>query len=340
MTHSASDATTERKLILIEFPGLNNNALFSSGSRDNVLEPFIFLRSRLFEHGADLQTADDHQVSSAHAVWFWDVPAPAPTLVQRIRHRKPTRDLLGECLRAGLRERLVLFLGEPAVVAPQNDDPSRWADFGTVFTWRDDLVATMRFTKFLLPLPADVPGSPRVPFGSRRLLVNISSNKHSVHPGQLYTARRDVIRYCEQAIPKEFALYGQGWDRPGESFPSYQGAPRHKWDVLPSFRFALAYENMAALGYVTEKVFDVLRAGVVPVYLGAPNIATYVDPQAFIDRREFGSDADLVSFLRSIDEATYRRYRSAAIDYLASSRFERFLPPAFAETVISNTGLS
>lgn len=333
--------TSGRRQVLLEFPGLSDGRLFSPGARDNVSEPFIYLRSRLRDQGYELATADDHPIVDAHAVWFWDVPARPSSRLLGIRRRSTPRDLLGECLRAGMHDELAVFLGEPPVVLPRNDDPRRWRDFGTVFTWRDDVAATRGFVKFLLPVPTTFPIVPDPPFAKRRLLVNISSNKRSSHPDELYSVRRATIRYCERSIPHDFALYGVGWDAPGESFPSYRGSPRHKWDVIPQFRFALAYENMAAApGYVTEKIIDAMRAGAVPVYLGAPNVEEYVDVEAFIDRRQIGSDEEMVRFLCDVDEATYLRYRAAARDYLISARFEKFLPRAFADTVIAHAGLS
>lgn len=332
--------TSSRKQILFEFPGLGGGRLFSEEARDNVLEPFSYLRTRLRDLGYELATADDHPVAGAHAVWFWDVPAPPGSALLRIRRRSSSRDLLGECLRAGMHERMAVFLGEPPVVIARNDDPRRWRDFSTVFSWRDDLAATEGFVKFLLPVPATFPEVPDPPFSERRLLVNISSNKRSSDPRELYSVRRAEIRYFERFMRHDFALYGIGWDAPGESFPSYRGSPRHKWDVLPQFRFALAYENTAGVpGYVTEKIFDAMRSGVVPVYLGCPNIEEYVDAEAFIDRRRIGSDAELARFLADVDEGTYLRYREAAREYLKSARFERFLPRAFADTIIDHSEL-
>jgi hypothetical protein len=91
----------------------------------------------------------------------------------------------------------------------------------------------------------------------------------------------------------------------------------------------------AAPGWVSEKIFDCLRAACVPVYWGAPNIAGSVDAEAFIDRNRFGSDEELAAHLVSMTEGEWTGYRSAALRYLASERFARFLPDAFAVTVLS-----
>ena len=144
----------------------------------------------------------------------------------------------------------------------------------------------------------------------------------------------------ESAIPRQFALFGPGWDSDGNTYRSYEGTPRHKWEVYPYFRFGLCYENMVgAAGYVTEKIFDCKRAGAVPVYLGAPNIADYGDQEVFVDRRQIRSDAELVSHLCGVDEMTFKRYREAARSYLAGPAFRRFLPESFADAILGPLGL-
>src|SRR5260221_513096 len=109
-----------------------------------------------------------------------------------------------------------------------------------------------------------------VPFSEKRLLVNISYNKYSSQPGELYSARREAIGYFERHRPDDFDLYGVGWlgtqtlrgsSGRGERHPSYRGAVTNKWDVLPRYKFSLCYENSRDQpGCVTEKIFDCLRS--------------------------------------------------------------------------------
>jgi len=51
--------------------------------------------------------------------------------------------------------------------------------------------------------------------------------------------------------------------------------PAAKGGELRRHLFALAFENSNVAGYVTEKYFQCLAAGTVPVYLGAPNIGSF-----------------------------------------------------------------
>jgi hypothetical protein len=46
-------------------------------------------------------------------------------------------------------------------------------------------------------------------------------------------------------------------------------------------------------GYITEKIFDCLYAGTIPLYLGAPDILKYVPADVFVDCRKYSSWTDM-----------------------------------------------
>ncbi len=342
------EVTRARQPILFDFPGLGQGRLFEPHARDSVTEPFIYLRDRLREHGYELVTADVAPAIEPAQVWFWDVPRPSPPrwmgVVPRSWRRRgtDTDTLLRERIRVGTG-RLVLFIGEPPVVRPDNWVAATHRPYSTILTWSDQLVDGVRYRKFRMPLPTKYPRIAGPPFRMRRLLVNISANKHSDHPMELYSARRRTIRYFEREFPDGFALYGAGWDQLASKEPqyrSYRGALDHKWKIYSEYRFGLCYENMRdEPGYVTEKLFDCARAGSVPIYWGAPNIDSYVDPAVYVDRRMFSSDRDLAAFLSEMGESEHRTYLEAAQDYFRTERFAAFLPPAFAATVLEATRL-
>jgi hypothetical protein len=339
------------KRILIDMPGMGDGRLFSPASRDNCCQPFIYLRNSLRVRGYALETLDERNIEGSEAVWFWDVPdmrTPPPASARfvrnlaeslRLRRRAPVRPTpYDRCVAAGLSDRMVLFLGEPPVVLPRNWDPAIHQSFRTIFTWHDAYVDGKRFHKFFWPQTSQFPKVVDVPFSDRKLLVNISGNKSSDHPQELYTARRDTIRHFEQHHPADFDLFGLGWNdpqTPEARYPSYRGTVTHKWDVYPRYRFGVCYENMEGEpGWVTEKIFDCMRAGCVPIYWGAPNIDAFVDAGTFVDRRRFASDAALAEFLLAMSEGEHASYRRAIHAYLESDRFAAFLAPAFAANII------
>lgn len=243
------------------------------------------MRDRLKEIGYQIDIPYGHSVDGSAWVLFWDVTdilnARQPrtgvsqivkrTIKRALGRQAPLlRRLYEECTQAGLQDRVALFIGEPPVVFPANWDRRLHAQFPVVFTWNDRWVDGQRYHKFFWPIMGYFPQVPDVPFHQRKLLVNFSGNKFSTHAQELYSARRQTIRYFERRYADQFDLYGPGWDRPGAgetSYPSWRGTVAHKWQAYPNYRFGLTYENMRdEPGWITEKVFDCMRAGCVPIY--------------------------------------------------------------------------
>lgn len=67
-----------------------------------------------------------------------------------------------------------------------------------------------------------------------------------------------------------------------------------KLDIIKQYKFTIAFENAISQDYVTEKFFDPLQVGSVPIYLGAPDIDRFSPGEhAFIDVRDYASPKDL-----------------------------------------------
>ena len=81
--------------------------------------------------------------------------------------------------------------------------------------------------------------------------------------------------------------------------------------TIARYRFTLAFENSITRDYVTEKFFDPLIAGSVPVYLGAPNVAVFAPGEhCYIDVADFAGPRHLAEYLASLgrQEAHYQAY--------------------------------
>lgn len=344
------------KTILLHQFGMAENQLFNPNNRDNCNDPYILLRQRLRDRGYDFRTIDDYPVDGAEWVLFFDAPSVYPpripiraSLTAWLRARPAqvkARDVYSECVRAGLEQRMILFLWEPAVVDPRNLDAALHDRFPLIATWHDGYAGRAKYRKFLYPQPKRFGPVQSRRYAEKKLLVNVSGNKRSAHPRELYSERRASIRHFERTCPDQFDLYGVGWKgvhaqglrtRPSRdrAYPSYRGTVSHKWEVYPLYRFGLCYENMRdEPGYITEKIFDCLRSDCVPVYWGASNISDYIPADAFIDRRLFPSNGDLERFLVDMPEAEYSRMREAATEYLAGSQFHVFTEEHFVENVL------
>lgn len=101
-----------------------------------------------------------------------------------------------------------------------------------------------------------------------------------------------------------------------------------KLETISRYRFCLALENAIEEDYVTEKFFDPLLVGVVPVYLGAPNVAEFAPGErCFINVRDFPSVSALVDHLHDLitDEGAYSEYLKWREAPLAASFEDRML---------------
>jgi hypothetical protein len=91
---------------------------------------------------------------------------------------------------------------------------------------------------------------------------------------------------------------------------------RLKQDAISNYLFYLAFENTIEPGYVTEKVFDALIAGTVPVYLGASSDCKKMlpSPNAAIFLDDFnGNVQELAKYLSAVAQnaTAYNLHRSA-----------------------------
>jgi hypothetical protein len=234
---------------------------------------------------------------------------------------------------------------------------------------RDRVAPTSRFHPLHFPQPCPYPRPTGQSWSKRRFLTMINSNK--ALPGARDIARwfdrprevsvkrhlaglryravaRDRYRARLRAIEAfsgldDFDLYGEGWNvRHPAVEPAlhaaaqrvYRGVVDDKLSLLARYRFALVFENTRFPGYISEKLFDCFFARCIPIYSGAPDIAQYVPPPAFIDARQFATVPDLERFLRGITEADARRYVDAAHAFLASPAYESFCIDRFGRDLV------
>jgi len=81
-----------------------------------------------------------------------------------------------------------------------------------------------------------------------------------------------------------------------------------KLNIIKQYKFTIAFENAINKDYVTEKFFEPLIMGSVPIYLGAPNISTFSPGEnSYIDVRDYTSPKDLASDLKKycLDDSMY-----------------------------------
>jgi alpha(1,3/1,4) fucosyltransferase len=316
--------------------GFQNNELFFGKYRDNYLFPYQYLRARFKKEGILLNTSD-LAINNQTAIFNIHIN---------------TNSNVGDTP-------TYLLLWESPLILKGNKLSNLNPKYRKIFTWDDTIINGNSVVK--LNIPNKYQQITVTNYYAKKFCCLISANKnvtrHTNH--ELYSERVKLIKWFEKNAPKDFDLFGIGWNLPAtkpgflgrfmrkllshtyplfnrQPFPSYKGKVDSKNKTLSQYKFSICYENIANLdGYITEKIFDCFFAGCVPIYWGARNIEKYIPKTCFIDRRNFNSNDELYVFLKSINEEKYSSYEQAILEFIESDAAKPFYAEHFAETVVS-----
>jgi alpha-1,3-fucosyltransferase 10 len=155
-----------------------------------------------------------------------------------------------------------------------------------------------------IPKKIEVPYLPR---GSTWLSIQGSSipKKIESHPTALF--RSDPIDRCGRnafavALMRYTKVDSYGKFLNNRSLAESDLGWSTKLTVISRYHFYLALENSIAPDYVTEKIFDALIAGTIPIYRGAPNCREFVPEGSFIDATTFNGPKILADHLHRLVE--------------------------------------
>ncbi|MFN0120821.1 MAG: glycosyltransferase family 10 domain-containing protein [Blastocatellia bacterium] len=150
---------------------------------------------------------------------------------------------------------------------------------------------------------ADLERKLRQPPGPKQLATPVAS---FVSSRVNQSGRRAYIRELMRHVPVD----SWGGFMRNRTLAEDRGAVT-KLETIARYKFTLAFENARDVDYVTEKFYDPLVAGSVPVYLGAPNIEDFAPgDHCFINAADFPDPAGLAAYLRRLahDEPAYEAF--------------------------------
>ncbi len=153
--------------------------------------------------------------------------------------------------------------------------------------------------------------------------VMISGN-HRPRKGfknELYSRRLDALRYLARKDLIE--LYGMNWKKLlsrnvfwfnyWRSFyaiiKTHKGGCESKLEVLSKYCFSVCFENLRLDGYITEKLFDCLYSGCIPLYWGAEDIDKFIPEDSYINVNNFASLEDAIDFAIKMPNIARERMR-------------------------------
>jgi len=334
----------------------------STGGGERILEPYAHLKSRLADAGVAVHTGDLLARGSEPAAELnLYVTMGQWTRYRRLGRRPDTvlsAFLVNECPIVEPR----LF----SELAPASSAFRRMFSFAGDEAMRPFLSCDLHFEPYRYPYPFTSVHEQAWHRDDRAFLTIINGNKvPRLQTNELYSERLRAIAFFEAR--GEIDVYGVGWDGPpyrvGQTRVPRQlrrlaylverrwdavrpdplvAAARRAWRgrvdsksaTLSGYTFAICFENMVMQGWVTEKIFDCLASGTIPIYLGAPDVEHWVDPACFIDMRRFGGYDELREYLLELSPAEIECYREAGREYFRSERFRPFTKQAFADLFV------
>ena len=320
------------------YPVFNADGLFNLTdpvlNRDNQLLPFHRLHDRLISQGKSIHTADylfqgtyRTQQSDYYSLGILD------------NFRKVSQKNLAHLS--------VFVIMEPPVVAPHlySALPELTSAFDRVYVHNVDGdgyslngIQRDKLHRLYWPIPHNEVLEPfwsHTNRAKRVVVINGSHNPRSRYKEQYSTRIEAMVELSKLGVVD---LYGRGWDKwwsrsalwlpywrnRSTLMSIYKGACASKFDVLQRYTFCLCFENMAMNGYITEKIFDCLYAGTIPLYLGAPDISKYIPSTAYVDCRKFTSWNEMWNEVHSMSDSQIQAMREAGRLFLGSEQARPF----------------
>ena len=162
------------------------------------------------------------------------------------------------------------------------------------------------------PMPLLDPATPR---SASVMLATKQGWMIGTHAADLIGARARLAHYG--VTHGLLDLYGKGWEPLPTQGESRLGDGNRGWEdvkreILGQYRFNFALENTYIPGYVSEKFWQALEGGCLPVYLGSPWFDRVIDPDLYVDLRRHDSPDEVFRYLEALPEAE-RVERTAAL---------------------------
>lgn len=197
----------------------------------------------------------------------------------------------------GLHVLKILVRQEPKLVIPRNYESYFVDKFDHVIDigkFKEDLFVNINW-------PQDLSINPKISQSKKDKFVMVNSNLLSLEKNEHYSLRRTVIAKIQSVD-----LYGYQWNNSNlnkvltifkelrkylrkihkvrisglkyyfKNFDNYLGEIENKREVMSLYKYSIVIENSS--DYVSEKLFDALLSGCIPIYVG-PNLTNFNLPQ-------------------------------------------------------------
>ena len=167
--------------------------------------------------------------------------------------------------------------------------------------------------------------------------------------GYQYDLRNKLVHELDVCLgfSSIFDVYGNGWN--GEpigywerfvkgppSIAASKGAYNgDKLKLLSGYRYTLVIENwIGSECYLSEKLFEALSAGCIPIYWGDRSVSSLLPDEVFINGSRFCSARDIINFLHRETREEWSKRLSAINHFKNSQIYKTRSPEGFAKKFV------
>lgn len=325
----------------------NNNFLFKNENTtigDDLLKPFVVLKKKAEGLGIQIGTSDAISINDADIVAFIDYPDQEDEVFIYVKKNKTPH---------------YLITLESPIINPEIFITELHNSFKKIFTWSDELISANSAKYVKLNHSYDI-GEDLFSIDQIRTkkCVLIAGNKVSSSGKELYSERLRCINWFNKRSPGNLDLYGLNWNIHifadtyflgrllnrvnrrlklfRKSFRIYRGGVNRKSDILPMYQFSICLENVCGFdGYITEKIWDCLISGTIPIYKGAGNITKYIPASCFLSYDSFSSLQELDNYFNTVSPEEVRQLQCNILDFLKSRSYSEFTIDFFCKTLLA-----
>ncbi len=244
----------------------------------------------------------------------------------------------------GIKAKTFYWALESPISLPMPLPAEEEKKYAKIFTHNPDVTYKEKYVH--LPIPYHFkPEEFKIYKQKKILLAQVASLYYKSFPNNYYYKRSEDTLWMLKNHPNDFILAGKyGWNTFGKKLSPdikvifnqiYRGAIKDKIEFLRPVKFALAYENGKSNGYVSEKIFDVMAAGTVPIYFGAPDIETYVPKACFINRDDFKTMDELYYKLKNMPDEEYNGYIKCITNFIKNGSQQKNSRENVIDTMIT-----
>ena len=215
-----------------------------------------------------------------------------------------------------------MFMVESIVVRPQE-----WLiDFQSydhVFSWDPSICTHANTSLLAYPVIPLEKWNYNFKYRSKKIVIIVAKKKFNSKYS--LAEKRDAMIWAFPKSNVQYDFFGRGWYNIGFKFyqyqnlvfrfmpflkyfipvpPGYLGEVRNKHTTLQAYRYALVFENSDYPNYISEKIYDCIANGTVPLLVGTKTLPQYLSK---LDLIQVDGIEDVKRFIENISYEDYER---------------------------------